>query len=120
MMKALWQAELDICRDVDAKSKLALFMQNRTRWELLLLIALLDGDTEYGISSYIEMLETRRENHMTIYRFIKARIDDGALVLVDGGKKSRKTLVLGAQLREDLAAHMHQRQQAYRGPARPK
>lgn len=118
-MMALWQAELDLCREVDAKSQLAPFLQTRTRWELLLLIALLDGDTDYGISSYIDMLETRRENHMTIYRFIKSKLDDGALVMIDGGKKSRKTLKLGPHLRAELDAYLRRRHGAYRRHPRP-
>lgn len=48
------------------------------------------------------MLVTRTESPMTIYTFIRDRIDDGSLVLLPGRKKSRKILSLSPQLEAAL------------------
>lgn len=94
--------ELEVLENLPAKSALADFSKSIVKWELLLLVAKLDGNTEYGIWNYIDSLKTRTENSMTIYTFIKSRIENGSFVVVPGEKKSRKTLVLSEALHDEL------------------
>lgn len=101
--------ELDICRSIDQKSQIAPFIRSLTKWELLLTIAKLNGDPAYGIWNYIDLLQTRTENPMTIYNFIKAKIDDGSFTVSDSSKKSRKTLELSEALMKELMVFLAKR-----------
>lgn len=94
--------ELETTRSVKPKDPLSRFFRSQSRWELLLLIAANKNSDEIGIWNYIDMLTTRTESPMTIYTFIRDRIDDGSLVLLTGRKKSRKVLSLSAQLETAL------------------
>lgn len=67
-----------------------------------MLIAANNRSDEIGIWNYIDMLTTRTESPMTIYTFIRDRIDDGSLVLLPGRKKSRKVLALSPHLEAAL------------------
>ena len=78
------------------------FLSNITFWELLLIIAELKGDRGYGITDYIEMVETRQCSHLTISNFIRSRIADGSFQVIGGEKKSRKTLILSDMLANAL------------------
>ena len=98
--------ELQIIRSIMPRDKLARFFKSQTRWELLLLVADNKNDEEIGIWNYIDMLATRTESQMTIYNFIKERVDDGSFVLVDGRKKSRKVIALSDELREALNKYL--------------
>lgn len=112
----LIENELSMCRSIDVKSRLFPFAKSLSKWELLLMIAALDGDPAYGIWNYIDMLQTRSENPTTLYGFIKTKIDDGCLVVVDGDKKSRKTLNLSPRLRESLMTFLEKRANQMRPP----
>ncbi len=101
--------ELNVCQSLDVKSPLFAFAKSLSKWELLLTVAALDGDPAYGIWNYIDMLQTRTENPMTMYGFIKAKIDDGCFLVVDGDKKSRKTLNLSPELRAALVSFLERR-----------
>lgn len=94
--------ELEITRSVRQRDPLARFFRSQSRWELLLLIAANGRSDEIGIWNYIDMLTTRTESPMTIYTFIRDRIDDGSLVLLQGRKKSRKVLALSPHLEAAL------------------
>lgn len=105
----LIEHELNICRSIDVKSPLFAFARTMSKWELLLTIANLDGNPSYGIWNYIDLLQTRTENPMTMYSFIKSKIDDGSFEAVNGDKKSRKTLRLSKELREALVVFLENR-----------
>ena len=102
----LVELELEVLESLPPKSALTDFSKSIVKWELLLLVAKLNGNTEYGIWNYIDSLKTRTENSMTIYTFIKSRIENGSFVVVPGEKKSRKTLALSPQLREELMTYL--------------
>lgn len=103
------QKELSLTRAIKPKDKISRFFRSQTKWELLLLVAANKGDDEIGIWNYIDMLVTRTESQMTIYNFIKDRIDDGSFQLVPGRKKSRKVLALSAELESALEDYLAQR-----------
>lgn len=103
------EQELRITRSVRQKDKLFRFFRSQTRWELLLLVAVNKGNEEIGIWNYIDMLATRSESQMTIYNFIKDRIEDGSFVLLPSLKKSRKALGLSAELEIALNTHLERR-----------
>ena len=98
--------ELKITRSVTSRDKLVRFFKSQTRWELLLLVAGQNMDDEIGIWNYIDMLATRTESQMTIYNFIKDRIDDGSFILLPGRKKSRKVIALSPELEKALNAYL--------------
>ena len=94
--------ELEVTRSVKPRDPLSRFFRSQTRWELLLMIAANNGAEEIGIWNYIDQLTTRTESPMTIYAFIRDRIEDGSLVLQPGSKKSRKVLTLAPALDASL------------------
>ena len=101
--------ELSFTRSVRPKDKLSRFFRSQSKWELLLLVAGNKGNEEIGIWNYIDMLATRTESQMTIYNFIKDRIEDGSFVLLPSQKKSRKALGLSIELEVALKAYLEQR-----------
>ena len=94
--------ELLILQGIKCKSILFPFMKSISKWELLLTIAYLDGDPDFGIWNYIDMLHTRTENPMTMYAFLKLKIEEGSLIKTKSVKKSRKSLVLSSELDLEL------------------
>jgi hypothetical protein len=98
--------ELRITRSITQRDRLARFFKSQSRWELLLLVASRNEDDDIGIWNYIDMLATRTESQMTIYNFIKDRIDDGSFILVSGRKKSRKVIALSVDLRVALDQYL--------------
>lgn len=105
----LTERELAATRSIRQKDLLSRFFRTQSRWELLLMIATNRETEETGIWSYIEMMETRTESPMTIYHFIRDRIDDGSFLLMSGQKKSRKILALSPQLEAALTDFLTQR-----------
>lgn len=101
--------ELIVLRRIDTKSALFPFMKSLSKWELLLAIAELDGNPNYGIWNYIDMLHTRTENSMTMYTFIKTKIDEGCLLITTSEKKSRRSLILNPELAKELAGFLKTR-----------
>ena len=76
-------------------------------WELLLVIYTCDGDPKYGIGDYVARIRSNRRTNLTMQNFIRDRIAEGSLVVVESAKKSRKTLKLSDQLREELEEHLN-------------
>jgi hypothetical protein len=106
--------ELLVLHAVDTKSILFPFMKNISRWELLLTIAQLDGNPDYGIWNYIDMLHTKTENPMTLYAFLKVKIEEGSLV--KNQKRKEKSQVSYLERRAQLGAetiHDEQRDTAF-------
>lgn len=76
-------------------------------WELLLVIYTHDGDPNYGIGDYVARVRSNRRTNLTMQNFIRDRIAEGCLIVVNSTKKSRKTLKLSDELREELEAHLN-------------
>ena len=68
-------------------------------YELFLIIGELDGDPQYGITDYFEMIETRNCTTKTLSTFLSDRIADGDIVSVQSLKQSRKTYRLNPDLK---------------------
>ena len=103
--------ELLILQGIDCKSILFPFMKSVSKWELLLTIADLDGNPDFGIWNYIDMLHTRTENPMNMYAFLKLKIEEGSLIKTKSEKKSRKSLVLSSVLNLELKQFLNSRKQ---------
>ena len=101
--------ELEFTRSIKPKDKISRFFRSQSKWELLLLVAANKGNEEIGIWNYIDMLATRTESQMTIYNFIKDRIEDGSFVLMPSQKKSRKALGLSPELEASLNTYLLER-----------
>ena len=76
-------------------------------WELLLVIYTYDGDPDYGIGDYVARVRSNRRTTLTMQNFIRDRIAEGSLVVVNSSKKSRKTLKLSDTLRQELEEHLN-------------
>ena len=75
-------------------------------FELFLIIGDLDGNPQYGITDYFEMIKTRNCTAKTLSTFLNDRIADGDLIVVQSLKKTRKTCRLSSELKkicDDLA-----------------
>lgn len=94
--------ELETTRSIKPKDPLSRFFRSQSRWELLLLIATNSKSEEIGMWNYIDMITTRTESPMTIYNFIRDRIEDKSLMLLPCRKKSRKVLALSPHLEAAL------------------
>ena len=101
--------ELLILRAVDTKSILFPFMKSLSKWELLLTIAELEGNPDFGIWNYIDILHTRTENPMTMYAFVKLKIEEGSFLKTKSEKKSRKSLILSPELDFELQKFLSSR-----------
>jgi hypothetical protein len=62
----------------------------------------LEANGDYGINDYIDRLKTLRTARLTIQNFIKDRLQEGSLIVTKSNKKSRKTLALSDELRNEL------------------
>jgi hypothetical protein len=56
------------------------------------------------------MLHTKTENPMTLYAFLKVKIEEGSLVKTKSEKKSRKSLILSEALSLELKRFMMNRE----------
>ncbi|MEN9771534.1 MAG: hypothetical protein RJA58_177 [Pseudomonadota bacterium] len=101
--------ELNFTRSIGPRDKISRFFRSQSKWELLLLVASNKGNEELGIWNYIDMLATRTESQMTMYNFIKDRIEDGSFVLLPSPKKSRKALDLSPELEAALNKYLSER-----------
>jgi hypothetical protein len=101
--------ELNFTRSIRPRDKISRFFRSQSKWELLLLVASNKGNEELGIWNYIDMLATRTESQMTMYNFIKDRIEDGSFVLLPSSKKSRKALDLSPELEAALNKYLSER-----------
>lgn len=98
--------ELRFVRRYAKRPLMAPFLSRLTTLELLLVIADLDGNGEYGINDYIDRLETLQTTRLTIQNFIKDRVAEESLIVVEGKKRSRKTLKLSPDLRKELDEYL--------------
>lgn len=81
------------------------FFSSPSAWEILLIVMKLDGNPRYGIGDYIDMVKTGTSSRLTMYKFIRQRIDDGLFVISPGEKKSRKTLSASEELKRAFTIH---------------
>ena len=86
--------------------RLKRFYSNITHWELLLSVYERAGDPEMGITDYVESLKSTRVTRLTIYNFIKDRISDGDFVVIPSVKRSKKSLALSDELKQELECYM--------------
>ncbi|TCP61072.1 hypothetical protein EV663_10618 [Rhodovulum bhavnagarense] len=72
----------------------------------MFLISALDGNPDYGIGDYIDMLKSSSSSRLTLSNFIRDRIRDGSLEIVPAKKKSRKTLVPSRKVQIELDKYL--------------
>ena len=96
------ELELERVRLLHDTAFLRHFVLRSITWELLMVIYHLEGVGSYGINDYIDQLKTMRTTRLTIQNFIKHRIQEGSLIVIESNKKSRKTLALSPGLKQEL------------------
>lgn len=94
---------LDILRTSKSDKNLRSFFRHPDFLEVLLIIIKLDGDPRFGLGSYIEMINKRSISHLSVANFIRDEIESGRLLISEGNKKSRKTLVASESTLSALA-----------------
>jgi hypothetical protein len=94
--------ELVKVRLFGANKLLRPFLQRLETWELLLVVCMLSGNKTYGIEDYLARLRTLKCTRLTMRNFIRDRIAEGSFLVVDGEKKSKKSLALSAELQTEL------------------
>lgn len=87
---------------IQASEALKIFAISPTYWELLLVIYKLDGDPDFGVNDYVDLLTTRVATRLTVLNFMKVQIKAGYLQLAPSLKRSRKTLVVSDALKLEL------------------
>jgi len=92
MMQDVFRVEIERVRFLSESNYLKFYVDKNEKWELLCLICSLDGDPRYGVYDYLNMLKTIRCSHLTLLKFLRERIKCGDFRVVQGEKKSRKTL----------------------------
>lgn len=103
------EREIDVVEFVHNSKWLRLFGQSLATWELLFLISALDGNPDYGIGDYIDMLKSSSSSRLTLSNFIRDRINDGSFLIIPSKKKSRKTLVPSHKLQAELDSYLAMR-----------
>src|SRR5690554_1614633 len=76
-------AHLEFERRIAQSSQLSLFRRNPSTWEILLLIALLDGDSDDGMYAIIEKVSTKYVGSSALLKFLRERRKDESLDLED-------------------------------------
>ena len=94
--------ELSRIRLVGSSKLLRPFAQRLESWELLLVVYMLSGDGRYGIEDYLDQLQTLKCTRLTMRKFVRDRVADGAFLIVDADKKSRKALALSEELQREF------------------
>ena len=100
--KSMIHDEIDRIRFLAGTDYLRAYAARAETWELLCIIFSLQGDRRYGINDYIDMTKTARCSRLTLYKFLRDRIDCGDFHIVRGEKRSRKTLTPCNALAEDF------------------
>ena len=94
--------ELSRVRFIGSSKMLRPFVQRLETWEFLLIVYALSGDGRYGIEDYLDQLQTLKCTRLTMRNFVRDRIAEGALVVVNADKKSRKSLAISEELGREL------------------
>jgi hypothetical protein len=84
---------LEIFRSLKLDPSLRSFFRHPDFLEILLIIIELNGDPRYGLGSYIDMVYQRSISQLSLAKFIRNEIEAGRLLVSEGDKRSRKTLV---------------------------
>lgn len=82
------------------------YLRHPDYWEVLLLIIKYDGNKEFGIGNYIDQIENRTLSQLTIANFLRDEIANGNLEIIEGDKKSRKTLYISNTLLREFLDHL--------------
>lgn len=83
------------------------YLRHPDYWEVLLIIVKYDGNKDYGIGNYIDQIENQTLSQLTIENFLRDEIANGNLVIIEGEKKSRKTLNMSNTLLREFLAHLN-------------
>lgn len=84
---------LTIFRSFKNDPSLRSFFRHPDFLEILLIIVKLNGDPRYGLGSYIDMVYQRSISQLSLAKFIRNEIESGRLLVSEGDKRSRKTLI---------------------------
>ena len=102
VIKQMIAVETERTRAIQSSEALQAFASTPTYWELLLTIYKLDGDPNFGVNDYVDLLTVQELTRLTVLNFMKAQLKAGHLQLAPSLKRSRKTLILSDALKVEL------------------
>jgi len=105
------QIELETERRIARSRGLSAFHRNATTWELLLLLAVNDGQSDLGVYNTLDQLETGYLGQSAMLKFLRDRRSDGLLAFDEHEKRSKWRLRLAPELCEELMEFLGGRNQ---------
>lgn len=96
------EIELETQRRIARSRGLNAFHRNATTWELLLLLAANDGQSDLGVYNTLGQLETGYLGQSAMLKFLRDRRLDGLLAFDEHEKRSKWLLRLDPSIHEDL------------------
>lgn len=105
--KQMVKAFLSETRHKKSLKNMRAYLRHPDYWEALLIIVKYDGNKDYGIGNYIDQIENRTLSQLTIANFLRDEIANGNLVIIEGEKKSRKTLNMSNTLLREFLDHLN-------------
>jgi len=94
--------ELEALRRIARSPGLSAFNRNATTWELLLLLAANDGQSDLGVYNTLDQLETGYLGQSAMLKFLRDRRLDGTVTFDEHEKRSKWRLRLDPSLQEAL------------------
>jgi hypothetical protein len=109
VLSCIIQAELEFEHRIARSRQLSAFRRNASTWELLLLMALEDGQSDEGIHGTAEKVATRYIGTSALLKFMRERRDDGSLVFEEHDKRSKWRIRLSASVLTELQQALKER-----------
>lgn len=94
--------ELETQRRIARSRGLCAFHRNATTWELLLLLAANDGQSDLGVYNTLSQLETGYLGQSAMLKFLRDRRLDGMVTFDEHEKRSKWTLRLDPSIHDAL------------------
>ncbi|KPP98461.1 MAG: hypothetical protein HLUCCA12_18075 [Rhodobacteraceae bacterium HLUCCA12] len=101
--------EIETQRKIARSRKLSAFHRNATTWELLLLLAANDGESDLGVYNTLDQLETGYLGQSALLKFLRDRRLDGLLSFDEHEKRSKWRLRLEPALYEEVVEYLAKR-----------
>ena len=106
------QIELETERRIAQSRGLSAFHRNGTTWELLLLLAVHDGQSDLGVYNTLDQLETGYLGQSAMLKFLRDRRSDGLLAFDEHEKRSKWRIRLARPLYFELIDFLSNRNDA--------
>lgn len=97
-----YKMELEMEKTISRSRGLSVFRRNATTWELLLLLASLDGKSDLGVQNTLRSLQTDYLGQSAMLKFLRDRRADGLLQFDEHDKRSMRRIRLAPSLLAEI------------------